>query len=456
MEEEVMSDMPWDNAHLRNNLQVLARLQGGNELSVLKDGAIPRDEPFRNLGKVNRGLRHDFKIRTGGLFGLKKKSARNKKGEDLLEDMQYKIPLSQLFGHARAALDGHNLGITATHLRKAHQGLRNLCKTYASWDVDYRNKVQEILQVTAVHLPGFAVIDIKGRGTTELLRRYAFMGLERELIAEIDFTGNAACGTEAKMSQMAVRNVYGRDRGLSTTAIPTQNQPGTTNPANYRRQRSGICVGAFLDWKREGFVLNGVKKILPATASMDTLSNASRHALLEIYTALGHDEAMLYVTSQLVQQGGLSFLISNLLTFRRPAGGLQQAFRSFSVNGFGITPNAVGQSYSVDVDGGVVRCSVDYSVHTKLYGRDALTPTITVIKVDDPMVMGMVHPQFVGIKRLTFTLAVELERNAQAIDMRLVEFKMAHNIVRRTLSGQHIQEASTNISDAAWVRRWCR
>ena len=33
----------------------------------------------------------------------------------------------------------------------------------------------------------------------------------------------------------------------------------------------------------------------------------------------------------------------------------------------------------------------------------------------------------------------------------LVEFKMAHNIVRRTLSGQHIQEASTNISDAAWV-----
>ena len=61
-----MSDMPWDDAHLKNNLEVLVRLRPGNELSVLKDGAIPRDERFRDLGKANRGLRHDFKNRTKG------------------------------------------------------------------------------------------------------------------------------------------------------------------------------------------------------------------------------------------------------------------------------------------------------------------------------------------------------------------------------------------------------
>jgi hypothetical protein len=450
-----MTDMPWDDDHLRNNLEVLARLQPGNELSVLKDGAIPREVPFRDLGKRNRGLRHDFKIRTGGLFGLKKKSSRTKKGEDLLEDMQYAVPLGLLFGHARTALDGRRLGITAAHLRKAHRGLRNLVKTYSSWDVAYQAKVQQILQVTAAHLPGFAVIDIKGRGTTELLRRYAFMDLSREIIAKIDFTGDDAGGTEAKMSQYALRNVYGRDRGRTTTAIPTENQPNTNNPANYCRQRSGICVGAFKDWKREGLMLNGERMKLPDVDSMDTLSNDCRHKLLEIYTALGYDEAMLYVTSQLVQQGGLPFLISYLLSGRQRAGGQRQPFNSFSVNGFGIVPSEPRPDYSVDVDGGVVRCSVDYVARTKFF-KGGRTPIITVVKVDDPTVMGNVFPQFIGIKNLIFTLAVELERNAQAIEMRLAEFKITHNIVRVSRDARAIRACATNIDNRDWKQRFCR
>ena len=49
-----MIDLPWDDKYLMMNLEVLARLKPGDELSVLKDGdqsSIAREQ-IGNIGEI--------------------------------------------------------------------------------------------------------------------------------------------------------------------------------------------------------------------------------------------------------------------------------------------------------------------------------------------------------------------------------------------------------------------
>jgi hypothetical protein len=69
--------------------------------------------------------------------------------------------------------------------------------------------------------------------------------------------------------------------------------------------------------------------------------------------------------------------------------------------------------------------------------------------------MGMVHPQYMGVKKLVFYLTVELQRKGTEIVMRLARFEIEHDIKRRIISAENLQEAMKHGTDKLWVRKWC-
>src|SRR5689334_12426283 len=115
--------LPWDQQHLATNLATLARLRRGDHLSVLKEG---ENTDVDNYTQGDRGLRSEFKIQSQ----ITQSFVRSKKGESILEDRQYLIPLTTLFAEAVAAWSRSMAGITGARIMTAIRGLENLRQTY--------------------------------------------------------------------------------------------------------------------------------------------------------------------------------------------------------------------------------------------------------------------------------------------------------------------------------------
>ncbi len=450
-----MSDMPWDDAYLLHNLQVLARLKPGNALSVLKDGAVPRDARFRNLGKRGRGLRPDFRIRTSGIMGIKKKFNRFRKGEDLLDDYQYQIPLVMLFSYAKEALDNHRLRITKNHMLKAHEGLFNLQKTYASASMPYQNKMREIIFVTSCSLPDFIKIEIKGRGTMDLFRDYPYLHFKEDIFAHLDFTNNKNASTEVRASSKTCMYVFGRKHSETSTRIPTEKS--NNRPKLYRRKGAGICVQAYKDFPRsaEKLKVNGAIVRFPSVESRkdDFLNEKDKDILKVYYDAAGRDDAILYVLSQLLNQAGMEYILTAMFSRRISASRGDVEFNTFVVNGFFFAPTSPLGNLQIDTLHGKVRCTANLYIPTK-NAEVKETPLVCAFKVGDVNVSGMVFPQFIGIKKFAMSLVIDLIREGSYIKIIPVLFKIDHHIVRRKISDEKFLEACNNISDAEWQRRW--
>lgn len=92
--------LPWDEANVPRNLQVIASLRSGDKLSVLKKGTHPTY--FSNLGKGGRGLREIFDRQQGGFWAGKRglerlKSTYRKSGLQHRRKMQRSWPASRRF-----------------------------------------------------------------------------------------------------------------------------------------------------------------------------------------------------------------------------------------------------------------------------------------------------------------------------------------------------------------------
>jgi len=193
---DIMSGMPWDDAKVKRNLETIAVLQNGDKLSVLKTGAIPTEPRYRNLGKSGRGLREFFDRQRGGFWTLKRNAERTRKGETILNDLQYRQPLLTLFAKAAA------LAIDQTHevdmglILRAYQGLSRMRQTYLTGHtLAHRRKMNEIISEIQPLLPKLNAeryVILRGNITIDFFKSAELHDLNIRFCKLLDQTGKDA------------------------------------------------------------------------------------------------------------------------------------------------------------------------------------------------------------------------------------------------------------------------
>jgi len=310
--------LPWDDTNLVLNLAVLASMQNGDKLSVLKSGANPTDLRFRNLGKGGRGLRDVFDVQQGGFLNKAKVAIeRAKKGENITNDLQYMIPLTNIF---KAALrQWHERTINQRIvITNAFQGLQRMRQTYSGGGTA-GTKMQAIITAAQPLVPQQAArryIILRGNTSLDLTTTDTFANLRNTFGGFIDATPDSLKEEirEDTSHGMTLETREEMMRGIFGSADPSQAQP-TTIPSMpqtpFVRQGTCVCPSYWKDHYRGGaFYLNGNK--------MGT-GGETFAAMGDMFEALGQDEAMLFLVSQLASQGGINGMMSQLLTHHTAA-----------------------------------------------------------------------------------------------------------------------------------------
>ena len=350
-----MSGLPWDDRNVRPNLITLSRLQKGDKLSVLKKGAVPNDRELQNLGKGGRGLRELFDIQRGGWkHRLSQARERKRKGESLIEDKQYLIPLTKLFVKAYSLWYAHRERIEWTTIQAAFYGLKTMRQTYSSGEGN--RKINEIIRNVQPLIP----MRGESRGTIELryvqdinlLTQSALGDAEKSIYEFLDASENKGLRQEAEdlysNTQLKAEEIYGTDG-------PSISEPTKlpTNPkVPYTRKKLGMCITGVKDWKRRAPLFNG-KRI--------SFTNEGMKMVLE---ELDNDEAMLFLISQLVCQGGLEALMQLFMIYKTPAnfkaGRVELAFHC---QGKRIQPLKINHDYWISTNQYWVEVGADLSLN---------------------------------------------------------------------------------------------
>lgn len=281
--------LPWDPQNIPPNLATLARLRRGDHLSVLKEGENTGGDTYTH---GDRGLRALFKIQ--GKF--KQSFVRSKKGESILEDDQYKRPLIRFFRAAVDAWGRHQT--TGDDVMGAFRGLENLRQTYAN-DQARRAKMDEILVAIRRELRGIRVegVFLEPGERQVILGSQSFPGM-RQRILEIVTTAEGAGPRQeydVGVTNEFLEAVYGKNpQRQNATIMPIGN-------FSYFRKSMGVCE----QFHKDGHVRTGVKLA-------GTRISCSKEDLRQLYEYTNRDEGLLFATSQLANQAGVSG-VANLL-----------------------------------------------------------------------------------------------------------------------------------------------
>ena len=406
-----MPNLPWEDANLRPNLVTLGRLKIGDKLSVLKKGATPSDPQFQNIGTGNRSLRKRFDIQKGGILGkLKQKAERKKKGEDILVDVQYLIPLTHLFTAARTLFIANQGGIQLADIKKAYNGIARLQMTHQKeGDSNRVLKVMAILRTLSPLIPRISdrsnIIALKKGSQVINLFNYKAIwpNLNNTLVQLSNLDNNSdgrteqAIGTPPQtllnVTQQVIQQVIletpEQFRHTHATQLPTLTQP-------YTRQAVGVCRQFPADWLRHPPKINGV------------LMGLGWNDLRKLFVELRHDEGMFFLVSQLLSQVGLEALPSFLFGHRNAAnmnrGRLEFVFY---YNDLYWYPNqASDRSKHVTTS----QKAIELKVETRLRGNYFWSPT----PVPEGMNLNQTPPF-----SLKATNTVALRRSGNAIAMTL-------------------------------------
>ena len=304
---EDMPNLPWDDENVAPNLLTLSRLRSGDKLSVLSSSANPGLAQFENLGEGNRGLRARFDIQRGGISKLKQKWERSKKGEDILIDNQYLIPLRNLFTRARALFIAGQRGISLINIQNAYNGLSNMVMTFQR-DNDSRRgmKMIAIQQVLSPLIPSERdreVIALK-RGSqlhNVFLYTRIWPNLNNTALEFLNMDNNATGRTEQGVGETLSTLNPNVTLGDITDVIDempemfrlTQATTLPTLTAPYTRQGLGVCRQFIRDLDGRPPNLNG------------TPMKRTWEGLRDLLIELRGDEGMFFLVSQLCSQHGL-------------------------------------------------------------------------------------------------------------------------------------------------------
>jgi hypothetical protein len=411
--------LPWDDENVLPNLRVIASLRVDDKLSVLKRGANPGMPAFTNIGKGGRSLRAIFARQKGGFWFKKhQRKERAKKGEDILNDLQYFIPLTSIFRRAKELWLASQQDIELLHIRNAYGGLANLQKTYMDEEDEARfQKMIFINQAIASLIPKeydrYNCIIVQ-EGTQVLnLFNYAkvFPNLERTLLEYLNLTGNAYAGNEQGLgvppgqnaltvTQLDITNVIGAVpemfRHTAATTLPTLNAP-------YTRQGMGICQQFTTDWLRGQPLVDG------------TPMARNWNALKDLFIRLGGDEGMLFLVSQLACQAGLEALPQSLLTYRsQQAQNTMQPDWVLFYQGKFWTPGAVARTLSINTQLSIIEMKLVMEFNTIFFQAET--------KEDQPN--WSVDPEVEAPLTAKITIIVKLERKGNRIDMKFSKVEL--------------------------------
>ncbi len=409
-----MPNLPWEDENVRLNLLTLARLKSGDKLSVLKSGATPSDIQFQNIGKGNRSLRKLFDIQKGGFFKLKQTLERNKKGENILVDQQYLIPLTNIFTRARALFLAGQQGVQLLNTKNAYNGVAMLQLTYQREnDTRRAMKVMTILQALSPLIPKESdrnVIVLKTGFQTLNLFKYTSIwpNLNNTFLQMSNFDTNALARNEQGLGtppqtqlnvtqaeiQQVILDTPDLFRDTQATVLPTLSLP-------YTRQALGICQQFPADWLRHPPIVDGVEMGL-------TWAD-----LRELFVALKHDEGMFFLVSQLCSQVGMEAFPSLLFGHRNAqnlTGGTLEFV--FYYNDLYWYPNRASDRKKYLT---TTKKAIEIKVETWLRGMYFKSETI------EPVQMNLeVTPPF----ELKVTSVITLQRSGNAITMTLMKMEV--------------------------------
>jgi len=302
---------PWEEANVKPNLLVLGTIVRGNRLSVLRDGTKASQIDLSFGADSFALLRDVFQVETG-IFG---KISRAKRGEEITDPNQYSTPLSHLFTEAILQhRSGHSNNITKQDITRAIQGLKNLKNGYKG---TARQELERIISgiEMSVRIKGGltkrrGLIKLDGAGKTINLMNLTMMkDISKKYYEQLNLTRNEGAIDEQDTSPGELNAIYGystRSRQSPTTLPTIKNR-------KYKRRKLGLCEAFYGDCGRFICYLNDHDTPLPIPALN---SGAPRTALApeikKIFNAVGKDEAMLFLLSQLISQAGIPAIIAFL------------------------------------------------------------------------------------------------------------------------------------------------
>ncbi|MBN2125690.1 MAG: hypothetical protein JW821_15445 [Deltaproteobacteria bacterium] len=413
-----MPNLPWSDENVKTNLLVIARLRIDDKLSVLKAGANPGVAEFQNLGKGHRGLRAVFSIQKGGFFSkTHQRKERRKKGEDILEDRQYFIPLVQIFTNARTLWLAGAGEIELAHIKNAYAGLLNLQKTYLDENDEQRfQKMMRINQAISQLIPQEhekhnCIIVKEGAQVLNLFQyKKVLPNLEDTLKGFLDLSSNSMAGSEqgvgtawgtqlivtAEVINSVISVVPTMFRLTGPTTLPTLNAP-------YTRHGLGVCKQFPTDWHRKPPIVDG------------TAMARNWGALKKLFIKLGGDEGMLMLVSQLTCQAGLESIPQSLLTYRSQ--GAQNRMAPDWVlfyNGKFYAPASVERNLYIDTQTRIVEMKL-------VMKFPVLFSTRRKEDQGSPMRCEIVAG---GEMSITMTLIVTLQRKGNRINLNLTKAEL--------------------------------
>lgn len=409
---EDMPNVPWDDANVAPNLLTLSRLRSGDKLSVLSSTANPGLPQFQNLGNA-RGLRNRFAIQKGGFFKLTQAIERTKKGENILDDNQYLIPLRNLFTRAKALFIANQPGIQLLAIKNAYNGLSNMLMTYQrEKNSQGAMKIIAIQQILSPLIPkeGDRNVIVLRRGYQAInLFQYTAIwpNLNNTVLQFLNLDNNALARTEQGLgsppqSTRTVTPEVIQQVILETPAIFRTTQATTlpTLTAPYVRQGLGVCKQFPIDWLRSPPIVDGV------------LMGLEWDDLRKLFVALKNDEGMFFLVSQLCCQVGMEAIPSLLFGHRNQQnvtnGGRLEFV--FYYNDLFWYPNKASNREKYIT---TTKKEIEIKVVTLLDGMFFSSETM----VPDQMNIVMKTPF-----SLSVTSIVALRRKANAISMRLVKY----------------------------------
>jgi hypothetical protein len=299
-----MPGKPWDEANVKANILAIGSIMRGNRLSVLQDGTKASQMDLSFGADAYALLRDVFRVETSFMG----KARRRKRGEEITDPNQYSIPLNYLFTEAVLQhRSGHMSNITKQDLERAIQGLKNLKNSYKG---SAKQELERIISGVelSIRLKGgltkrTGLIKLDGTGKTlNLMSMTKMKGIKNKYYEQLDLTRNVGAITEHESSPAELTAIYGyntRSREASTT-LPTMTHK------KYKRKKLGLCDAFYGDCGRFICFLNDHDTPLPIPALNAGVSRAKlAPEINKIFQAIGQDEAMLFLLSQLISQAGI-------------------------------------------------------------------------------------------------------------------------------------------------------
>ena len=376
--------LPWEPDNLSSNLNTLARLRRGELLSVLKEGENT-DQGTYGRGN-NRGLRARFKIEGK----MTQSFVRSKKGESILEDDQYLIPLTRVF---QAAIEAWNhREISGDLVRAAARGLEVLRQTYSN-DRTRHDKMTQIIQIVDREVRGVHVEGVFFEPGERLMviGSQAFPAL-RQRILEIITGGNDRLNEEYTqgVTQGFLDAIYGKNAPLQNpTKLPVGDIP------NYRRKSMGVCQ----QFHRDAHQGPGVK------LDGERITCSQEH-LQRLYQFTNSDEGLLFATSQVASQACVGGVANIILTSGGRDG--QTPVPLIQIGPERVFPNfpPTGQYQNITKDGNqvVVSASRQFTGNDLGFGTAEPKPLIDF-----------------GISHISFVVSVRLKRVGNRIELNLTD-----------------------------------